>query len=56
MVTVPYDTYNRDRRRLLAEGNIVFLNDVDYDTSKVSRTEISQVGISHGSGTFQQLA
>jgi hypothetical protein len=38
----------------LAEGNIVFLNDVDYDTSgKVSRTEISQVGISHGSGTFQ---
>jgi hypothetical protein len=39
----------------LAEGNIVFLNDVDYDTSKV-RTEISQVGISHGSGTFQQLA
>jgi hypothetical protein len=40
MVTVPYDTYNRERRRLPSrEGNIVFLNDVDYDTSgKVSRT------------------
>jgi hypothetical protein len=56
MVTVPYDTYNREIEDYLAEGNIVFLNDVDYDTSgKVSRTKYL-VGISHGSGTFQQLA
>jgi hypothetical protein len=43
MVTVPYDTYNREiEEDYLAEGNIVFLNDVDYDTSgKVSRTEIT---------------
>jgi hypothetical protein len=34
MVTVPYDTYNREiEEDYLAEGNIVFLNDVDYDTS-----------------------
>jgi hypothetical protein len=40
MVTVPYDTYNREIEDYLAEGNIVFLNDVDYDTSgKVSRTK-----------------
>jgi hypothetical protein len=54
MVTVPHSSYYKEiEEDYLAEGNIVFLNNVDYDTSgKVSRTQISQLGRSHGSGTF----
>ncbi len=57
MVQLPYDTYKREiEEDYLSENSIVFLNDVDYDTSgRVFDIFISGSGSYYRTGTYSTL-